>query len=102
MENTDTQQDLIPEQELQRLLSQNFPSHLNLKICRAAVKGNKEFRETTKDDLIILNYDYCYKGSFPNPNQEKDDLRKYLMKVRRSTGNNCQEIIDILTESAGE
>jgi RNA ligase len=60
-----------------------FPENLTLEECRAAVKGQKEFRETLKDDLLILNYDYCYNGSFPDPAEESDPQKAHLLRVRR-------------------
>jgi hypothetical protein len=64
-----------------------FAQELTIEICREAVKGLREFRETVKEDLLVFNYDFCYGATFPNPEKETDPHKRYLYKVRRSVND---------------
>lgn len=67
---------------------------MTLEEARQAVKDAPGFRETKKGDVILFNYDFAFKGSFPDPAAETDPKKAYLMKVRRE----CRGLI--FSESA--
>lgn len=60
-----------------------FPRNMTLTEAREAIKDAPGFRETKKGDVILFNYDFAFKGSFPDPASEADPKKAYLLKVRR-------------------
>ena len=67
---------------------------MTLAEARAAIKDAPGFRETKKGDVILFNYDFAFKGSFPDPATQASPKLAYLMKVRRE----CRGLI--FSESA--
>eukprot|EP01114_Cavostelium_apophysatum_P007449 TRINITY_DN19552_c0_g1_i1.p1 TRINITY_DN19552_c0_g1~~TRINITY_DN19552_c0_g1_i1.p1 ORF type:complete len:420 (+),score=92.83 TRINITY_DN19552_c0_g1_i1:68-1327(+) len=60
-----------------------FPRDITIDSCREAVAGRREFRFTEKEDLVVCNYDFCFGGTFPDPNEETDPQKADLLKIRR-------------------
>lgn len=60
-----------------------FPANLTIAECRASVHNFNGFRESSKFDHIIFNYDYAFRQSFPDPTQMEDPAQARLMLVRR-------------------
>lgn len=60
-----------------------FPRNMTLTEAREAIKDAPGFRETKKGDVILFNYDFAFKGSFPDPASEADPKKAYILKVRR-------------------
>lgn len=51
--------------------------------CRAAIKGQSGFREVQKDDYVLFNYDFCFRGSFPNPYEAPTVEEALLRQTKR-------------------
>jgi RNA ligase len=60
-----------------------FPHAMTIPEARLAIAGAEGFRETVKGDYTLFNYDFCFKGSFPDPSSAPDLATAYLWKVRR-------------------
>ncbi|KAL6079687.1 hypothetical protein QOT17_000802 [Balamuthia mandrillaris] len=60
-----------------------FPVDITLEEARRAIVGFPGFTESRKDDVIIFNYDFCFKTTFPDPNTAEDAETAYLRRVRR-------------------
>jgi RNA ligase len=69
--------------EAKNFISTAFPHGITMDECREAIKGANGFRECHKDDYIIFNYDYSFRGSFPHPNEAQDEKQARLFHVRR-------------------
>ena len=54
--------------------------------CRAAIKDASGFREVEKDDYVLFNYDFCFRGSFPDPRTAPTVEEALLRQTRRCVG----------------
>jgi hypothetical protein len=60
-----------------------FAVGLTLADARAAVAGRREFRETVKGSLVVINYDFCFGATFPDPNEAGiSEAERWLRLVR--------------------
>lgn len=57
--------------------------------CRAAIENASGFREVNKDDYVLFNYDFCFRGSFPDPRTAPTVEEALLRQTRRE----CRGII---------
>lgn len=60
-----------------------FPVDISLEDCREAIRGRTEFVEKQQGNLIIFNYQWCTKRTFPDPNTAPDARTAHLLRVRR-------------------
>lgn len=51
--------------------------------CRAAIENASGFREVNKDDYVLFNYDFCFRGSFPDPRTAPTVEEALLRQTRR-------------------
>lgn len=72
-----------------------FPSNITIEECQIAADF-KGFRINRKDDYIIFNYDYAFRGTFPNPNDAETEDEKRMLSIRRE----CRGLI--FNEATGE
>lgn len=59
-----------------------FPQ-LSIELCKKAVQNCREFRWIEKEDLLIINYDFCFGETFPDPEIQTDPELALLYRVRR-------------------
>lgn len=52
-------------------------------LCRAAIKDCAGFREVSKDDYVLFNYDFCFRGSFPDPRAAPTVQEALIRQARR-------------------
>lgn len=64
-------------------MSSLFPGDITLEECRAAIAAQREFTEKFQDDLIIFNYKFCTKNTFPDPASADSPEQARLLSVRR-------------------
>ena len=60
-----------------------FPSNILLDEALESIKGCKEFKVTESDDLVFINYRFCNKSTFPDPETANDEKTKRLWAIRR-------------------
>ncbi|EFA84232.1 hypothetical protein PPL_03309 [Heterostelium album PN500] len=66
-----------------------FPHNITVEDCRLAIKDVVGFREVKRENTIVFTYDSLYDESFPNPDEESDPKKSFLLKIRRE----CRGII---------
>lgn len=66
-----------------------FPSNITLLECYESIKDFPGFRVSEKLDLVIFNYDFAFRQSFPDPMLEETEKMRRLMSIRRE----CRGII---------
>lgn len=52
-------------------------------LCRKAIKDCAGFREVEKDDYVLFNYDFCFRGSFPDPRLATTVEEALIRQARR-------------------
>ena len=60
-----------------------FVQSPTIEMCRAAIKDCSGFREVEKDDYVLFNYDFCFRGSFPDPRTAPTVEEALLRQTRR-------------------
>lgn len=60
-----------------------FAVGITLQDARDAIHGRREFRETVKGSVAVINYDFCFGATFPDPEQAGDAKERRLLQVRR-------------------
>jgi hypothetical protein len=60
-----------------------FPQNILLDEAIESIKGCKEFKVTECDDLVYINYRFCNKSTFPDPQTAPDEKTKRLWAIRR-------------------
>ena len=54
-----------------------------IELCREAIKDCSGFREVNKDDYVLFNYDFCFRGSFPDPRSAPTVHEALVRQARR-------------------
>ncbi len=66
-----------------------FCRDITFEECLKAIAGRREFRVTEKDGLAVVNYDFCFGATFPDPESAASDEERRLLQIRRE----CRGII---------
>jgi hypothetical protein len=60
-----------------------FVQSPTIDMCRRAIEGCPGFREVNKDDYVLFNYDFCFRGTFPDPYTATSVDEALLRQTRR-------------------
>eukprot|EP01091_Cochliopodium_minus_P015180 TRINITY_DN5321_c0_g1_i1.p1 TRINITY_DN5321_c0_g1~~TRINITY_DN5321_c0_g1_i1.p1 ORF type:complete len:423 (-),score=140.90 TRINITY_DN5321_c0_g1_i1:31-1299(-) len=66
-----------------------FAVNIKLEEALECIKNCREFKVTEIDDLVYINYRFCNKSTFPDPETAKDEKTKRLWHIKRE----CRGII---------
>lgn len=77
---TSTSTDVVPAEVLALPYFVQSPT---IDMCRKAIKDCPGFREVEKDDYVLFNYDFCFRGSFPDPRLATTLEEALLRQTRR-------------------
>ncbi len=66
-----------------------FAADITFDECLRAIAGRREFRVTEKDGLRVVNYDFCFGETFPDPDKAATEEERRLLQIRRE----CRGII---------
>jgi T4 RnlA family RNA ligase len=81
--------DFHEKMEKMRVVRSPFAADISFDECLRAIEGRREFRVTEKDGLRIVNYDFCFGATFPDPDGAATEEERRLLQIRRE----CRGII---------
>lgn len=74
-----------------------FVQSPTIELCRKAIANVPGFREVEKDDYVLFNYDFCFRGTFPDPRKAKTVEEALILQTRRcvTTLKSEPQILDL-------